>query len=75
MLTDPPYHDDVHYGELSLPLQAWAGLAAVDATGDAVVNRATGQLVATGSVDVRTPLGSYEVPFNKRGTITLMGAR
>lgn len=49
VLTDPPYHDDVHYGELSQPLQAWAGLAAPDAGSDAVVNRATGQLVAAGS--------------------------
>jgi adenine-specific DNA methylase len=26
VLTDPPYHDDVQYAELSLPLRAWAGL-------------------------------------------------
>ena len=49
VLTDPPYHDDVQYGELSLPLQAWAGLATPESAGDAVVNRATGQLVAEGS--------------------------
>lgn len=49
VLTDPPYHDDVQYGELSLPLQAWAGLVAPESAGDAVVNRATGQLVAEGS--------------------------
>lgn len=49
VLTDPPYHDDVQYGELSQPLQAWAGLSPADAGGDAVVNRATGQLVAAGS--------------------------
>ena len=49
VLTDPPYHDDVHYGELSLPLQAWAGLVKPDVGGDAVVNRATGQLIAKGS--------------------------
>lgn len=49
VLTDPPYHDDVQYGELSLPLQAWAGLVPSEAAGDAVVNRATGQLVAEGS--------------------------
>ncbi|MEV7135850.1 hypothetical protein AB0N24_23570 [Arthrobacter sp. NPDC093128] len=51
VLTDPPYHDDVHYGELSLPLQAWAGLSQPDLTADAVVNRATGQLVADGSYE------------------------
>jgi putative DNA methylase len=49
VLTDPPYHDDVHYGELSLPLQAWAGLVKPEASGDAVVNRVTGQLMAKGS--------------------------
>jgi putative DNA methylase len=49
VLTDPPYHDDVHYGELSLPLQAWAGLAQPELSSDAVVNRTTGQLVAQGS--------------------------
>lgn len=51
VLTDPPYHDDVHYGELSLPLQAWAGLSQPDLTADAVVNRVTGQLVADGSYE------------------------
>ncbi|ONI68267.1 hypothetical protein BWI15_35195 [Kribbella sp. ALI-6-A] len=49
VLTDPPYHDDVQYAELSQPLQAWAGLAAPESGSDAVVNRATGQLVADGS--------------------------
>lgn len=49
VLTDPPYHDDVQYGELSLPLQAWAGLVGSDTAADAVVNRVTGQLVAAGS--------------------------
>lgn len=28
---------------------------------------------ASGSVDVRTPLGSYAVPFNRRGTVSLLG--
>ena len=27
ILTDPPYHDDVGYDELSRPLRAWAGLS------------------------------------------------
>lgn len=26
VVTDPPHHDDVHYGERSLPFRAWAGL-------------------------------------------------
>lgn len=37
-LTDPPYHDDVQYGELSLPLRAWAGMSLDEADGDAAVN-------------------------------------
>ncbi|MGH3849061.1 MAG: hypothetical protein ACRDRT_05060, partial [Pseudonocardiaceae bacterium] len=44
VLTDPPYHDDVQYSELSLPLRAWAGLSSQALVGEAVVNGATGQL-------------------------------
>jgi hypothetical protein len=46
VLTDPPYHDDVQYGELSLPLRAWAGLATDDLFGEASVNQATQQNTA-----------------------------
>jgi putative DNA methylase len=48
-LTDPPYHDDVQYSELSLPLRAWAGLADGALVGEAVVNDATGQLTDSGA--------------------------
>jgi len=27
IVTDPPYYDDLHYDELSLPFRAWAGLS------------------------------------------------
>lgn len=37
-LTDPPYHDDVQYGELSLPLREWARLSTTHLTGEASVN-------------------------------------
>lgn len=30
---------------------------------------------ASGAVDVRTPLGTHQVPFRKRGTFTLMGTQ
>ena len=30
---------------------------------------------ASGTVDVRTPIGSHEVPFQKRGTFTLLSAQ
>ena len=36
VLTDPPYHDDVQYSELSLPLRAWAGLSTQTGSAEAV---------------------------------------
>ena len=42
VLTDPPYHDDVQYDELSLPLRAWAKQSLDRLQGEAVVNAATG---------------------------------
>ncbi|WP_141683508.1 hypothetical protein [Streptomyces sp. F-7] len=50
-LTDPPYHDDVQYSELSAPLRAWARLADTDLSGEAVVNAATGQLTDDGAYE------------------------
>lgn len=47
-LTDPPYHDDVQYSELSLPLRAWAGLGTDGLEGEAVVNEKAGVNVAHG---------------------------
>jgi len=38
ILTDPPYHDDVQYGELSLPLRAWAGMPTGELVAEAVAN-------------------------------------
>lgn len=50
VVTDPPYHDDVQYGELSLPLRSWAGLDLAEPFGgNAVVNRATGENTSTGA--------------------------
>jgi putative DNA methylase len=51
MLTDPPYHDDVQYAELSAPLRAWARLANGALAGEAVVNAATGQLTDNGAYE------------------------
>lgn len=36
--TDPPYHDDVKYGELSAIFRAWGGLDATRLDGEAVVS-------------------------------------
>jgi adenine-specific DNA methylase len=43
VLTDPPYHDDVQYSELSLPFRAWSRMTTDSLVGEAVVNDATGQ--------------------------------
>jgi putative DNA methylase len=42
VLTDPPYHDDVQYDELSLPLRAWAEQSLCRLEGEAVANSWTG---------------------------------
>jgi putative DNA methylase len=42
VLTDPPYHDDVHYGELSLLFRGWAGLGMGQLEGEAATNAAVG---------------------------------
>lgn len=39
--TDPPYHDDVMYGELSELFRAWAGMGSARVDGEAVVSGAT----------------------------------
>jgi putative DNA methylase len=36
VLTDPPYHDDIQYDELSLLLRAWAGFGSDRLAGEAV---------------------------------------
>jgi adenine-specific DNA methylase len=41
ILTDPPYHDDVQYDELSLPLRAWANLRMSKLDNEAVVSATT----------------------------------
>jgi adenine-specific DNA methylase len=40
VLTDPPYHDDVQYSELSLLFRSWAGLSMRSLEGEASVNQA-----------------------------------
>jgi SAM-dependent methyltransferase len=42
VLTDPPYHDDVQYDELSLPLRAWSRLSTQKLINKAVVNSTNG---------------------------------
>jgi putative DNA methylase len=47
VLTDPPYHDDVQYDDLSRPLRSWFGLPTVRPIGDAVPNGTIGGSRAT----------------------------
>jgi putative DNA methylase len=42
VLTDPPYHDDVQYSELSLLFRSWADLSVGDLDGEASTNQVTG---------------------------------
>jgi putative DNA methylase len=42
ILTDPPYHDDIQYSELALPLQAWAKLERADWKEDAAFSPLNG---------------------------------
>lgn len=44
VLTDPPYHDDVQYGELSSVFRAWAGQDTGQLTEDAAVVRHSGAI-------------------------------
>lgn len=39
VLTDPPYHDDVQYGELSELFRSWGGIPLGPLDGDAIVRR------------------------------------
>lgn len=47
----------------------------ISAAGGSILNRGTLAYRATGSVDVRTPIGTRQVPFRKRGTFTMAGMR
>lgn len=59
--------------QVQIPVEfRYSGLGAAGAS---ILRRGTFAYRATGSVDVRTPIGSRDVPFRKRGTITLMGMR
>lgn len=56
VLTDPPYHDDVQYDELSLPFRAWAGLPTEHLEAEAVVNAAVGKGNGNGKTAYRNLL-------------------
>jgi len=47
--------------------------AALGAAAGSIVRSGTFTYRATGTVDVRTPLGGRQVPFQRRGTVALLG--
>lgn len=49
--------------------------AALGAAAGSIARAGTFTYRATGTVDVRTPLGSRQVPFRKRGTVPLLGSQ
>jgi putative DNA methylase len=38
ILTDPPFHDDIQYSELSLPLRSWLGLSTEPLVDEVIAN-------------------------------------
>jgi LEA14-like dessication related protein len=51
---------------------SYSGLGAAAGT---MLRRGTFTYRASGTADVRTPLGTHQVPFRKTGTVTLLGTR
>lgn len=49
--------------------------SALGAASSSLMEAGTFTYRASGTVDVRTPLGGREVPFSKRGTVSLLGTR
>lgn len=58
--------------EIQIPVEFnYAGLGGVSSS---ILRNGTFTYRASGSVDVRTPIGTRSVPFQKRGTVTMLGA-
>lgn len=49
--------------------------AALGAAAGSIARAGTFTYRASGTVDVRTPLGTRQVPFRKRGTVALLGSQ
>ncbi len=69
-------HFTVGAGEtrtVQIPVEfAYSGLGGA---GSSILRAGSFTYRASGTVDVRTPVGMQAVPFRKRGTVTLMGTR
>lgn len=58
---------------VQIPVEfSYSGLGAA---GGSIMQRGTVTYRASGTVNVRTPLGYRQVPFRKRGTVSLLGTR
>jgi putative DNA methylase len=74
--TDPPYHDDLQYHDLSAPFRGWIGLAAVDPEASAVASGSTDtrytevlRSIFTECRRILAPHGRLLVTFANRETI------
>ncbi len=47
--------------------------SALGSAASSILSAGTFDYQATGSVNVGTPIGSYDIPFSKRGIVTLIG--
>lgn len=60
-------------GHVQIPVSfSYSGLGAASGS---VLRRGTFTYRASGTADVRTPLGNRQVPFRKTGTMSLLGTR
>ena len=60
-------------GHVQIPVSfSYSGLGAAAGS---MLRRGTFTYRASGTADVRTPLGTHQVPFRKTGTVTLLGTR
>ena len=58
---------------VEIPVEfSYSGLGAASTS---ILRRGTFTYRASGTVDVRTPIGTRAIPFRKRGTVTLLGTR
>lgn len=60
-------------GHVQIPVSF--SYSALGAAAGSMLRRGTFTYRASGTADVRTPLGNREVPFRKTGTMSLMGTR
>lgn len=58
-------------GRVQIPIEFTYG--GIGSAANSLLRSGTFTYRANGVVDVRTPLGTYGVPFNRRGTVSLMG--